>query len=166
VQATVPHGVGFFGNWAPNPSVDVQLFDFAILGIPPFHPLFYHPSHSGSSLFRPFLLTLLIIFSGDTNVRVDDAVDSGVGGAFNGNSLVQNLWIEHTKCGMWLGIPLFIYMLVSDLTIRKINILFRWTFQRTSHYWIDHSRYLCGWNQLAPGHFECSCRANNIANIR
>jgi hypothetical protein len=69
----VNHGVGFFGNFAPNPSVDVQLFDFAIVG--------------------------------NTNVRDDDAPDSGVGGAFNGNSLVQNLWIEHTKCGMWLDGP-------------------------------------------------------------
>jgi len=85
VQATVPHGVGFFGNWAPNPSVDVQLFDFAILG--------------------------------DTNVRVDEAVDSGVGGAFNGNSLVQNLWIEHTKCGMWLDGP-FNGLHITGTTIR------------------------------------------------
>jgi len=42
---------------------------------------------------------------GDTNVRDDNAADSGVGGALNGNSLVQNLWIEHTKCGMWLDGP-------------------------------------------------------------
>jgi len=73
VTAPVLHGVGFFGNAAPNPSVDVQILDFAIVG--------------------------------DTNVRVDTAADSGVGGAFNGNSLVQNLWIEHTKCGMWLDGP-------------------------------------------------------------
>jgi hypothetical protein len=86
VQATVPHGVGFFGNWAPNPSVDVQLFDFAILG--------------------------------DTNVRVDSAVDSGVGGAFNGNSLAQNLWIEHTKCGMWLDGP-FSGLHITGLIIRN-----------------------------------------------
>jgi len=85
VQATVAHGVGFFGNWAPNPSVDVQLFDFAIVG--------------------------------DTNVRVDEAVDSGVGGAFNGNSLVQNLWIEHTKCGMWLDGP-FDGLHITGLVIR------------------------------------------------
>jgi len=69
----VIHGAGFFGNFAPNPSVDVKLYDFAVVG--------------------------------DTNVRVDEAPDSGVGGAFNGNSLVQNLWIEHTKCGMWLDGP-------------------------------------------------------------
>ena len=90
MQATVAHGVGFFGNWAPNPSVNVQLFDFAIVG-------------TSSPTILKSRLTYSTI-TGDTNVRVDDAVDSGVGGAFNGNSLVQNLWIEHTKCGMWLGI--------------------------------------------------------------
>jgi len=86
VKATTNHGVGFFGQFAPNPSVDVQLFDFAIVG--------------------------------DTNVRDDNAPDSGVGGAFNGNSLVQNLWIEHTKCGMWLDGP-FSGFHVTGTTIRN-----------------------------------------------
>jgi len=31
VQATVPHGVGFFGSWGP-PSQDVNLYDFAVFG--------------------------------------------------------------------------------------------------------------------------------------
>jgi len=86
VKATVNHGVGFFGNWAPQGSSDVQLYDFAIIG--------------------------------DTNVRDDNAVDSGVGGAFNGNSLVQNLWIEHTKCGMWLDGP-FNGLHIMGTTIRN-----------------------------------------------
>jgi len=86
VQGTVVHGVGFFGGFVPNPSSDVQLYDFAILG--------------------------------HTNVRVDSAVDSGVGGAFNGNSLVQNVWIEHTKCGMWLDGP-FNGLHISGVTIRN-----------------------------------------------
>jgi len=73
VKATVSHGVGFFANFAPQGSQDVQLYDFAMIG--------------------------------GTNVRDDGAVDSGCGGAFNGNSIAQNLWIEHTKCGMWLDGP-------------------------------------------------------------
>jgi len=72
VTATVNHGVGFFGNAAPNPSTNVQLYDFAIYG--------------------------------DTNVRDDNAIDSGIGGALT-NSLVQNLWIEHVKCGLWVDGP-------------------------------------------------------------
>jgi len=86
VQGTVDHGVGFFGGFVPNPSSDVQLYDFAILG--------------------------------DTNVRDDAAPDSGVGGAFNGNSVVQNLWIEHTKCGMWLDGP-FSGLHIAGVTIRN-----------------------------------------------
>jgi len=86
VQATVFHGVGFFGNFPPMGSSDVELYDFAVIG--------------------------------DTNVRVDEAPDSGVGGALNGNSMVQNLWIEHTKCGMWLDGP-FSGLHVMGTTIRN-----------------------------------------------
>eukprot|EP01088_Endostelium_zonatum_P016283 TRINITY_DN433_c0_g1_i1.p1 TRINITY_DN433_c0_g1~~TRINITY_DN433_c0_g1_i1.p1 ORF type:complete len:809 (+),score=206.82 TRINITY_DN433_c0_g1_i1:13-2439(+) len=41
---------------------------------------------------------------GDTNVRDDSAVDSGCGGAVN-SGILSNLWIEHTKCGMWFDGP-------------------------------------------------------------
>jgi len=86
VVATVFHGVGFFGNFPPTGSNDIELYDFAVVG--------------------------------DTNVRVDEAPDSGVGGALNGNSMVQNLWIEHTKCGMWLDGP-FSGLHVMGTTIRN-----------------------------------------------
>jgi len=84
VQATVAHGVGFFGSWGP-PSQNVQLYDFAIFG--------------------------------DTVYRDDSAADSGTGGAMS-NSLIQNLWIEHTKCGMWLDGPFDSYH-VTGVTIRN-----------------------------------------------
>jgi len=41
---------------------------------------------------------------GDTNDRDDGAVDSGVGGSPD-SVIVQNVWIEHTKCGMWVDGP-------------------------------------------------------------
>jgi len=72
IVATSPSGVGFFGNGAPNPSVNVGLYDFSIRG--------------------------------DTNVRVDSNIDSGCGGSLQ-NSLIQNLWIEHVKVGMWFDGP-------------------------------------------------------------
>lgn len=75
----------FFGKDAPNPSKNVQLYDFAIVGF--------------------------------TNVRDDNAADSGLGGALT-SSLVQNLWIEHTKCGMWLDGP-FDAFHVTGTTIRN-----------------------------------------------
>jgi len=54
---------------------------------------------------------------GDTNVRVDSEVSSGVGTSLN-NAQVQNLWIEHDKCGMWLDGP-FTGLHVSGVTIRN-----------------------------------------------
>jgi len=42
--------------------------------------------------------------TGLTNVRIDENLDSGVGAALS-KSIMQNLWIEHTKCGMWLDGP-------------------------------------------------------------
>jgi hypothetical protein len=40
---------------------------------------------------------------GDTNVRDDSILDYGVGGGLDGSSVIQNIWIEHTKCGMWFN---------------------------------------------------------------
>jgi len=54
---------------------------------------------------------------GTTNVRVDSEVSSGVGSALN-KAQVQNLWIEHNKCGMWLDGP-FDSLLVTGVTIRN-----------------------------------------------
>jgi len=41
---------------------------------------------------------------GATNVRIDSAIDSGVGGSL-ANSLIQNIWIEHVKVGIWVDGP-------------------------------------------------------------
>jgi len=54
---------------------------------------------------------------GDTNDRDDGAVDSGVGGSPD-NVIVQNVWIEHTKCGMWVDGP-FTGLSVVGVTIRN-----------------------------------------------
>ncbi|MBV1851543.1 glycosyl hydrolase family 28-related protein [Catellatospora tritici] len=42
---------------------------------------------------------------GETGERDDNAQVNGVGGALGGGSKVQNLWIQHTKVGMWLDGP-------------------------------------------------------------
>lgn len=34
--------------------------------------------------------------TGATNIRIDEQLDSGVGAALS-NTIIQNLWIEHTK---------------------------------------------------------------------
>jgi len=54
---------------------------------------------------------------GSTRVRNDGVVDSGVAAGFS-NSVFQNLWIEHTKCGMWLDGP-FTTTLITGCTLRN-----------------------------------------------
>jgi len=55
--------------------------------------------------------------TGDTNDRDDGAIDSGMGGSPS-SVVVQNVWIEHTKCGMWLDGP-FADLSVVGVTIRN-----------------------------------------------
>ncbi|MBA3469045.1 MAG: carbohydrate-binding protein [Herpetosiphonaceae bacterium] len=78
---------GFYGNYAPNPSTNVHLSDFAIFG--------------------------------NVITRVDNDQINGIGGAFN-NSTIERLWIEHTKCGLWLDGP-FDNLKVSQMRIRNQN---------------------------------------------
>jgi len=55
---------------------------------------------------------------GRTRTRNDSEISSGAGGALGGGSVIQNLWIEHNKCGMWLDGP-FDSLLVTGCTIRN-----------------------------------------------
>ncbi len=76
--------IGLYGNYAPTPSQNVHLSDFAIFG--------------------------------DVTERIDSDQVNAVGGAMGGNSTIKNLWIEHTKVGMWFDGPF------SDLTITGVRI--------------------------------------------
>ena len=78
-------GVGIYGNAAPNPSQNVQLYDFSIYG--------------------------------QVMNRDDKAQLSGIGGAMGGGSIIQDIWIEHTKVGMWFDGP-FDKLTISNCTIR------------------------------------------------
>jgi len=42
---------------------------------------------------------------GETTVRDDSVSDSGLGGSLGGGSTVDDLWIQHTKVGMWFDGP-------------------------------------------------------------
>ncbi|MEY9934392.1 hypothetical protein ABH926_009060 [Catenulispora sp. GP43] len=42
---------------------------------------------------------------GETTVRDDSVSDSGLGGSLGGGSSVDDLWIQHTKVGMWFDGP-------------------------------------------------------------
>jgi hypothetical protein len=86
---TNPNGSneGFYGNYAPNPSRNVHLSDFAIFG--------------------------------EVVTRVDNDQINGIGGALT-DSTITNLWIEHTKCGMWLDGP-FDNLKIDKVRIRNQN---------------------------------------------
>jgi hypothetical protein len=78
---------GFYGNYAPTPSTNVHLSDFAIWG--------------------------------NVVTRNDNDQINGIGGSLT-NSSIDHLWIEHTKCGMWLDGP-FDHLTISYVRIRNQN---------------------------------------------
>jgi hypothetical protein len=53
--------------------------------------------------------------SGDIRTRVDDDQVNGIGGALS-RSTVRDVWIEHTKCGVWVDGPL------DDLRLERLRI--------------------------------------------
>jgi len=65
-------GVGVYGNFAPTPSSDVHLSDFAIFG--------------------------------EVQERNDADQVNAIGGSL-AKSSVTNMWLQHTKVGMWLDGP-------------------------------------------------------------
>ena len=56
---------------------------------------------------------------GEVIQRVDNDQLNGIGGAYS-NSTFTNLWIEHTKCGMWLDGP-FDRLAIANVRIRNQN---------------------------------------------
>ncbi|MDE3132460.1 MAG: discoidin domain-containing protein [Acidobacteriota bacterium] len=53
---------------------------------------------------------------GEVQDRVDSAGVNGIGGAMGGGSTIDNVWIQHTKAGMWFDGPF------DGLTIRNVRI--------------------------------------------
>lgn len=54
---------------------------------------------------------------GEVTERVDDDQVNGVGGAMGDGSLIENLWIQHTKVGLWFDGPM------DGITVRSLRIL-------------------------------------------
>ncbi|WIX83125.1 discoidin domain-containing protein [Amycolatopsis carbonis] len=54
---------------------------------------------------------------GDVQARVDCDQSNAIGGALGGGSVVQNLWLQHTKVGLWLDGPF------DGLTVRGNRVL-------------------------------------------
>ncbi len=70
----------------------------------------YNPSPSQNVHLSDFAIF------GEVTDRDDSAQVNGIGGAIGGHSTIQNIWIEHTKVGMWFDGPF------SDLTITGVRI--------------------------------------------
>src|SRR5258707_3477870 len=70
----------------------------------------YTPSQSQNVHLSDFAIF------GEVTDRDDSAQVNGIGGAIGGHSTIQNIWIEHTKVGMWFDGPF------SDLTITGVRI--------------------------------------------
>jgi hypothetical protein len=57
---------------------------------------------------------------GEVMNRDDGAQVNGIGGALGGGSVIQDIWIEHTKVGMWFDGPFSDLLIVGD-TIRDVT---------------------------------------------
>jgi hypothetical protein len=54
---------------------------------------------------------------GEVTQRVDDDQVNGVGGAMGDGSVIENLWIQHTKVGLWFDGPM------DGIVVRNLRIL-------------------------------------------
>jgi len=103
------------GVWIPVGNFSVnqrfQLGKVTVRGAGPWYSIVTATVNHGVGFFanfgaNPNAAFELYDFSmiGHTNDRDDGAIDSGVGGSPD-SVIVQNVWVEHTKCGMWVDGP-------------------------------------------------------------
>jgi hypothetical protein len=57
---------------------------------------------------------------GEVTNRNDTAQINGIGGALGGGSVIQNIWIEHTKVGIWLDGP-FSGLIITGCRLRDLT---------------------------------------------
>ena len=107
---TILHGAGagLYGEYAPNPN---QI---------------YPPNADGNRGPSAHVQVYDLAIQGETTDRVDAAQVNGFGGSLGGGSIIQNVWIEHTKVGMWLDGPfsdlLVVGCRIRDQTADGINL--------------------------------------------
>lgn len=99
----------------------VAVDDVEIVGAGPWRSVLTGPGvglygrTDGAQSQRVILRDFAIL--GEVTERVDDDQVNGVGGAMGGGSLIDNLWIQHTKVGLWFDGPM------DGITIRNLRIL-------------------------------------------
>jgi len=110
------------GVWLPTGNFTItrhiMVDDITIRGAGPWWSILHGKNVGvyGSSNSKNVHLYDFAIF-GEIKERNDGANVNGLGGAIGGGSVIQNLWIEHTKCGGWFDGP-FSDLLITGVTIR------------------------------------------------
>jgi len=118
-------GKGGTGVWIPAGtyfmSTRVVVDQVTIRGAGPWYTEMHGMDFGFFGNFPPSSSTNVKIYDlaifGRTITRDDMEVSSGAGGALT-STIIQNIWIEHNKCGMWLDGP-FHDLLVTGVTIRN-----------------------------------------------
>ena len=89
------------GTFRINSTISVS--NVKIYGAGPWHSVLQGTNSRGGFLANGSDVTIadLAIF-GDAKLRQDDASDAAMEGNFGSGSLLQNIWVEHTKVGLWV----------------------------------------------------------------
>ncbi len=140
----------------------VAVDDVEIVGAGPWRSVLTGPGVGlyGRTDGQPSQRVILRDFAilGEVTERVDDDQVNGVGGAMGGGSLIDNLWIQHTKVGLWFDGPM------DGITVRNLRILDQaadgLNFRRgVSHAVVENSFIrnagddgLAMWSHLDPDH--------------
>ncbi len=101
-------GVGLYGDYVSNTNQT------------------YPANADGSRLASTHVQVYDLMIEGETADRMDNQQVNGFGGSIGGGSIIQNVWIEHTKVGMWFDGPFSDLLVVGDrmrdLTADGINL--------------------------------------------
>lgn len=93
--------------WIPAGSFSVssliRLADVSVLGAGPWYSSILQTNGRGGFYGTSGGVTIAdLSLIGDVTVRKDDASDTAIEGDFTSETLVQNLWIQHTKTALWV----------------------------------------------------------------
>lgn len=95
------------GVWVPPGTFTlaglVRLSNVSIRGAGPWYSVLEGRSGKGGLYGMGTGVTIAdLMIAGDNRYRDDRTFDSGIAGTFGQGSLVQDVWIEHTKTGLWV----------------------------------------------------------------